>query len=85
MLYIADLPRDLGVAKFFSGAPSRNTDFDTNDSADDFEGYTPWLSKGVSSLKAWERTASIDGDALEDLPMYAFASSAGEAISSSRT
>lgn len=85
-MYIADLPRDLGVIKPFSGTATRPEDLGTSDITGDAEGNSWLLNTVDSSLNAWPRTPSIDGDTFEGLlPMKAFARSAGEAISSSRT
>lgn len=74
---MADLPRDLGFIKPFLGIPTRTGVFG---------GYDTLSNRFASSLNAWLRKPNIDGDTFEGLlPMYAFASSAGEATSFSLT
>lgn len=86
MLYIADLPRDLGVVKPFSVYPTLPEDRGISDITGDFGGKGRLLIMVESSPKARLRIPSIDGETFKGLlPMYAFASSAGEATSSSRT
>lgn len=70
MLYRADLPRDLGVTKPFSTTSKFPGDLGTRDKVEDFKGL-PAILNGVAFGGL--------------LPMYAFAISAGEATSSSRT
>lgn len=47
MLYIADLPRVLGVIESLSGTPTRTADFDANDIIGDFDGNETSFRKVV--------------------------------------
>lgn len=86
MLYIADLPRDLGFVKPFSVYPTLPEDRGTRVITGDGGGKGRLLITVESSPKARLRIPSIDGDTFEGLlPMNAFASSAVEATSSSWT
>lgn len=76
MLYIADLPRDLGVTNPFSRPIKVFAVFGTIDAIGVFE-------RPVALLYNVESCLSADGTTLLGLdPMYDFASSAGVAVSS---
>lgn len=66
-MYIADLPRDLGVTKKFSGTPGQPEERGVSDIIGDF-GVNVWLIRAVElSRNGWQRDSSIDGDTFEGL------------------